>query len=125
MTMFTQAELAYLRTERRLGRLATVGPDGTPHVTPVGWRLGPGGSVVEITGRNFAATKKFRDVARTHTAAIVIDDVQPPGGPAASRSVGEPKQSTIPNPSSASTPSASSPGASMTPSRAIKPAPCA
>jgi len=81
MTMFTQAELAYLRTERRLGRLATVGPDGTPHVTPVGWRLGPGGSVVEITGRNFAATKKFRDVARTHTAAIVIDDVQPPWRP--------------------------------------------
>jgi pyridoxamine 5'-phosphate oxidase family protein len=81
MGTFTEAELAYLRTERLLGRLATVGPDGTPHVTPVGWRLGPAESVIEITGRNFAATKKFRDVARTHRAAIVIDDVQPPWRP--------------------------------------------
>jgi len=81
MGMFTEAELTYLRTERLLGRLATVGPDGTPHVTPVGWRLGPDESVIEITGRNFEATKKFRDVARTHRAAIVIDDVQPPWRP--------------------------------------------
>ena len=81
MRMFTEAELTYLRTERLLGRLATVGPDGSPHVTPVGWRLGPGGNAIEITGRNFAATKKFRDVARTHRAAIVIDDVQPPWRP--------------------------------------------
>jgi pyridoxamine 5'-phosphate oxidase family protein len=79
--MFTEAELTYLRTERLLGRLATVGPDRTPHVTPVGWRLGPGERVIEITGRNFTATKKFRDVARTHRAAIVIDDVQPPWRP--------------------------------------------
>jgi pyridoxamine 5'-phosphate oxidase family protein len=79
--MFTEAELTYLRTERLLGRLATVGSDGTPHVTPVGWRLGPGERGIEITGRNFAATKKFRDVARTHRAAIVIDDVQPPWRP--------------------------------------------
>jgi pyridoxamine 5'-phosphate oxidase family protein len=81
MGMFTEAELIYLRTERRLGRLATVGPDGTPHVTPVGWRIGSAENVIEITGRNFAATKKFRDVARTSRAAIVIDDVQPPWRP--------------------------------------------
>lgn len=81
MRVFTEAELTYLRTERLLGRLATVGADGTPHVTPVGWRLGHGGGVIEITGRNFAATKKFRDVARTRKAAIVIDDVLPPWRP--------------------------------------------
>lgn len=81
MRMFTEAELTYLRTERLLGRLATVGPDGTPHVMPVGWRIGPAENVIEITGRNFAATKKFRDVARTGKAAIVIDDVQPPWRP--------------------------------------------
>jgi pyridoxamine 5'-phosphate oxidase family protein len=81
MRTFTEAELTYLRTERLLGRLATVGPDGTPHVTPVGWRLGPAGTVIEITGQDFAATKKFRDVARTRRAAIVIDDVQPPWRP--------------------------------------------
>jgi pyridoxamine 5'-phosphate oxidase family protein len=34
---FTAAQLAYLGGERRLGRVATVGKDGTPHVAPVGW----------------------------------------------------------------------------------------
>jgi hypothetical protein len=40
MSAFTQAELAYLQGGRRLARLATVGPDGTPphhpgrHVAP-------------------------------------------------------------------------------------------
>jgi pyridoxamine 5'-phosphate oxidase family protein len=82
MSAFSSAELAYLHGERRLARLATVGPDGTPHVTPVGmWSVDPDTGVVEITGHDFAATKKFRDVARTHRAAIVVDDVLPPWRP--------------------------------------------
>ena len=77
MPVFTDAELAYLRGERRLARLATVGPDGTPHVTPVGmWSVDADSGVVEATGQDFAATKKFRDVARTGRAAIVIDDLE-------------------------------------------------
>jgi pyridoxamine 5'-phosphate oxidase family protein len=82
MSVFTQAELAYLRGERRLAHLATVGGDGTPHVTPVGmWSVDPDSGVVEVTGHDFAATKKFRDVARSHRAAIVVDDVLPPWQP--------------------------------------------
>ncbi|HZA80821.1 MAG TPA: PPOX class F420-dependent oxidoreductase [Actinomycetes bacterium] len=82
MSVFTEAELAYLQGERRLAHLATVGPDGIPHVAPVGmWRLDPATGVVEVTGHDFAATKKFRDVARTGRAAIVIDDVLPPFRP--------------------------------------------
>lgn len=81
MSVFTAEELDYLQGERRLARVATVGPEGMPHVAPVGWRLGENGDVVEVTGRNFAATKKFRDVARTRCAAIVIDDVLPPWSP--------------------------------------------
>ncbi|HEY6597450.1 MAG TPA: PPOX class F420-dependent oxidoreductase [Asanoa sp.] len=82
MSVFTQAELAYLRGERRLARVATVGADGTPHISPVGmWHLDPGTDVIEITGHDFAGTKKFRDVARTGRAAIVIDDVLPPFRP--------------------------------------------
>jgi pyridoxamine 5'-phosphate oxidase family protein len=82
MSVFTKAELAYLHDQRRLARLATVGPDGIPHVTPVGmWSLDPDTQVIEVTGRDFAATKKFRDVARSGTAAIVIDDVLPPFRP--------------------------------------------
>jgi pyridoxamine 5'-phosphate oxidase family protein len=81
MTVFTEAELNYLRSERLLGRLATVGPDGMPHIAPVGWRLHTDGETIVITGRDFAATKKFRDVANTGRAAIVIDDVLPPWQP--------------------------------------------
>ena len=75
MTTFTGAERAYLG-DRRLARVATVGPDGTPHVTPVGmWQLGGDGAWVEVTGRDFGATKKYRDVAATGHAAIVVDDL--------------------------------------------------
>jgi|SRR5215218_5039860 len=82
MSVFTPAELAYLQGERRLAHLATVGPDGTPHITPVGmWRLDPDSGSVQVTGHNFAATKKFRDVTHSGRAAIVIDDVVPPWQP--------------------------------------------
>jgi pyridoxamine 5'-phosphate oxidase family protein len=82
MSVFTKAELAYLHDQRRLARLATVGPDGIPHVTPVGmWSLDPDTEAIEVTGHDFAATKKFRDVARGGSAAIVIDDVLPPWRP--------------------------------------------
>lgn len=79
--IFTEAERNYLDSERRLGRLATVGRDGTPHVAPVGWSYDPDSSVVEIGGHNFGATKKYRDVQHTGRAALVIDDVLPPWQP--------------------------------------------
>jgi pyridoxamine 5'-phosphate oxidase family protein len=78
MSVFTEAEQNYLRTERLLARIATVGQDGTPHVTPVGWSLNSGDEVVDVGGINLASTKKFRDIARLGRAAIVIDDVRPP-----------------------------------------------
>ncbi len=75
MNVFTQAELDYLHSERRLARIATVGRDGTPHVTPVGWSLVDSDTVIEVGGIDLTATKKFRDVAATGRAAIVIDDL--------------------------------------------------
>ncbi|HXA59566.1 MAG TPA: PPOX class F420-dependent oxidoreductase [Streptosporangiaceae bacterium] len=81
MSVFTEAELAFLQGERHLGRLATVGPDGTPHVAPVGWSLDEAADVVQIGGNDLPSTKKFRDVSRTGRAAIVIDDVLPPWRP--------------------------------------------
>jgi pyridoxamine 5'-phosphate oxidase family protein len=84
MSVFTNRELRYLQGERRLARLATVGPDGAPHIAPVGWRLralSSGNQVIEITGIQLEKTKKFRDIAHTHRAAIVIDDVLPPWRP--------------------------------------------
>jgi pyridoxamine 5'-phosphate oxidase family protein len=73
---FSEAELAYLGGERRLARIATVGRDGTPHVVPVGmWSYNREHVTIDVTGRDFERTKKFRDVARTGRAAIVIDDL--------------------------------------------------
>ena len=72
---FTQAELAYLHSERRLARIATVGVDGTPHVVPTGWSHKLETNTIDITGRDLESTKKFRDVDHTHRAAVVIDDL--------------------------------------------------
>lgn len=75
-SVFNEAELAYLQGERRLARIATVGRDGTPHVVPVGmWTYNPERDTIDVTGRDFDRTKKFRDVARAGRAAIVIDDL--------------------------------------------------
>ncbi len=75
MDGFSDSERAYLETGRRLGRLATVGADGTPHVVPVGWRLNAEPELIEVRGHDLAATKKFRDIARSGRAAIVVDDL--------------------------------------------------
>jgi pyridoxamine 5'-phosphate oxidase family protein len=75
MAAFSEPELAYLHGERRLGRLATVGKDGTPHVVPVGWRYNAEHDTIEIGGSDNARTKKYLDVARSGRAAIVVDDL--------------------------------------------------
>ena len=75
MSVFRPAELAYLAGGRQLGRIATVGADGTPHVVPVAWIYNAARDAIEITGHDLETTKKFRDVARTGRVAIVIDDL--------------------------------------------------
>lgn len=81
MSAFSDSELAYLLGERRLARLATVGHDGTPHVTPVGWTYNVAMDTIDIGGRRFDRTKKYRDVQSSGRAAIVVDDVLPPWSP--------------------------------------------
>jgi pyridoxamine 5'-phosphate oxidase family protein len=76
MSVFTEAELEYLTGGRQLGRLATVGADGTPHVVPVGWIYNAASDTIDIGGHELQQTKKFRDVARSGRAAIVIDDLE-------------------------------------------------
>ena len=60
MSVFTSHEIAYLQSQR-LGRLATVGPDGQPHVVPVAFRYNPDRDTIDIGGHGFAGRKKFRD----------------------------------------------------------------
>jgi pyridoxamine 5'-phosphate oxidase family protein len=76
MSVFTEAELNYLTGGRQLGRLATVGSDGTPHVVPVGWIYNAASETIDIGGRDLEQSKKFRDVASMGRAAIVIDDLE-------------------------------------------------
>jgi pyridoxamine 5'-phosphate oxidase family protein len=74
-TVFSEAQLAYLHEGRKLGRIATVGADGTPHVVPSGWLHNRELDTIDVTGRDVQTTKKFRDVKRSGRAAIVIDDL--------------------------------------------------
>jgi pyridoxamine 5'-phosphate oxidase family protein len=76
MSVFTEVELGYLTGGRRLGRIATVGEDGTPHVVPVGWIYNAASETIDIGGYELERSKKFRDVARSGKAAIVIDDLE-------------------------------------------------
>src|SRR6201993_5312347 len=76
MSVVTEAEVRYLSGGRQLGRLATVGADGTPHVVPVGWIYNAARDTIDISGIDLEETKKFRDVARSGRAAIVVDDLE-------------------------------------------------
>ena len=76
MSVFTEAELQYLTGGRQLGRIATVGADGTPHVVPVGWIYNAARDTSDVGGRELERSKKFRDGGRTGRAAIVIDDLE-------------------------------------------------
>jgi pyridoxamine 5'-phosphate oxidase family protein len=76
VSVFTEAELSYLTGGRQLGRIATVGADGTPHVVPVGWIYNAARDTIDVGGHELERSKKFRDVARSGRAAIVIDDLE-------------------------------------------------
>jgi pyridoxamine 5'-phosphate oxidase family protein len=71
---FTQAELDYLATQR-LGRLATVAPNGDPQVSPTGFFYNAELGTIDIGGLALGATKKFRNVAANGRASFVVDDL--------------------------------------------------
>jgi pyridoxamine 5'-phosphate oxidase family protein len=75
MSVFSEAERRYLAGGRQLGRIATVGADGTPHVVPVAWIYNAVRDTIDIGGSELERSKKFRDVARSGRVAIVIDDL--------------------------------------------------
>jgi pyridoxamine 5'-phosphate oxidase family protein len=71
---FTAAELQYLATQP-LGRLATVQPDGTLQVSPVGFHYNGDLATIDIGGWNMAASRKYRNVAADDRVAFVVDDL--------------------------------------------------
>jgi pyridoxamine 5'-phosphate oxidase family protein len=74
MTTFTDKEAEYLRGQR-LARIATVGPDGSPHVVPVGFRLAADATAIEIGGHGLSRSKKWRDLQANPQIAVVVDDL--------------------------------------------------
>ena len=74
MSHFSEKEISYLRGQR-LGRLATVGSDGSPHVVPVGFRLDAEGNAIEVGGHGLSRSKKWRDLQAKPQVALVVDDL--------------------------------------------------
>ncbi|MET7354086.1 pyridoxamine 5'-phosphate oxidase family protein [Streptomyces mirabilis] len=78
MSRFTVQEAAYLR-EHFLGRLATAGSSGKPHVVPVRYHFDPEQEVIKIGRRVLEGSGQERLYVRHLTAnpqaALVVDDV--------------------------------------------------
>lgn len=74
MAELSQAQLDYLAGQR-LGRLATAGADGRPHVVPVSFVWNSKLGTLDSGGHHVSTTKKFRDVQANGWAAIVVDDL--------------------------------------------------
>jgi pyridoxamine 5'-phosphate oxidase family protein len=75
MTELTTAQIDYLASQR-LGRIATTGADGKPHVVPSTFRYNADANSIDVGGIRVAQTKKFRDVQANPAAAIVVDDLE-------------------------------------------------
>ncbi len=80
MSDFTDKELEYLGSQR-LGRLATVRPEGSPQIAPVGFRYNAELDVIDIGGMSMSQSKKFRNILNNPHVSLVIDDVAPPWKP--------------------------------------------
>ena len=74
MTALTNAQIDYLASQR-LGRVATTGTDGKPHVVPTSFRYNHELGTIDIGGMHVATTKKYRDVQANAWAAFVVDDL--------------------------------------------------
>jgi pyridoxamine 5'-phosphate oxidase family protein len=73
--IFSDAERQYL-ARQRLGRLSTIGPDGTPQVRPLEFRLNDDGTI-DTGGPNLIETQRYRNVLANPLVAFVVDDVTP------------------------------------------------
>ncbi len=72
--LFTEAELEFLRSQR-IGRLATVGPSGWPHVVPVMYALTDDGELdFDVDG------VKLRNLKADPRAAMAGDAMGPKRG---------------------------------------------
>ena len=72
--VFSSSELEFLRSQR-IGRLATAGPSGWPHVVPVTYAVDDFGSLeFDVDG------VKLRNIHAEPRAAMVVDAMGPKRG---------------------------------------------
>jgi pyridoxamine 5'-phosphate oxidase family protein len=73
VSVFTDKELARLR-EARLARIATVSPDGQPHVVPLTFTVNEAEDAVDVGGFGFGTSKKWRDALRNPKVTFLLDE---------------------------------------------------
>lgn len=73
-TLFTEAELTYMSSQR-IGRLATVQPNETVQVNPVSFYYNARFHTIDIGGSGMAASQKYRNVLANGKVALVADDM--------------------------------------------------
>ena len=73
MSVFTEEEIEYLRSQT-LARIATVGPDGHPHVIPVTFWFNEELDTIDIGGIAFGEGKKWRDAKQNPKVTFLLDD---------------------------------------------------
>ena len=74
---FTAKEIEYL-VSQPIGRLATVGLGGAPHISPVGVHYDSETETIVIgghAGSGMIDSKKFRDARRNPEVAFLVDDL--------------------------------------------------
>ncbi|MGP8009697.1 MAG: PPOX class F420-dependent oxidoreductase [Acidimicrobiales bacterium] len=75
MATFTSAQTKYLKSQR-LGRLATLRPDGTLQNNPVGFTFDEESGTFEIGGFNMGESQKYKNVVANGQVAFVVDDLE-------------------------------------------------
>jgi pyridoxamine 5'-phosphate oxidase family protein len=71
---FNSAEVRFLARQPR-GHLATIGPNGTPQVKPVGFICNQATGTIDITGFNMSRSAKYHNVEINPNVAFVVDEV--------------------------------------------------
>jgi len=74
MTTCTEAEIRYITTQR-LGRLATIQPNGCPQVNPVSCYYNHATGTIDVGGHDMARSQKYRNIQGNPLVAVVIDDM--------------------------------------------------
>jgi pyridoxamine 5'-phosphate oxidase family protein len=74
---FTDAEQRFMARHTH-GHLATIGPDGSPQVKPLGFTCNADLGTIDIAGFNMANSAKYRNVRANPHVAFVVDEVTAP-----------------------------------------------